>query len=130
MCRVSDLADRYGRPRSRIPIVALATVLALLFGSWVVWAAWTRAHPAVAGQVRSFTVRSDREVDVLLRVDRGDPSVRASCTVIAQAVNFERVGQLTVDVPPGTSRLTDFPLTVRTLRRATSASLDHCIAAR
>lgn len=127
MGAVSDLTSRYGAPRShrRATIVAIV-VLAAVFLTWVGWVAWTRSHPAVVGQIQSFDVTSDREVSVTFRIDRRDPAQPVTCRVFAQAVTYDRVAELDVDVPAGTGRLTDTTVTLRTLKRATSASIEHC----
>ena len=121
------IAARYPRPR-RWPLVALGVVLAVLLGSWTLWTATWHANPPVSAQVLSFTVVSDSEVSVVLHVGRSDPSVTGVCTVITQSENYQQVGELHAQIAPGTTRLTDVTVTVRTIARATSASLQSCHA--
>lgn len=106
----------------------LGVAFALLLGSWTLWTALWHANPPVSAQVLSFEVVSDSEVRVVLHVDRPDPSVAGVCTVITQATNYQQVGELDVRIAPGTARLTDVTVTVRTISRATSASLQGCHA--
>jgi hypothetical protein len=73
-------------------------------------------------------VVSDSQVQVVLHVDRPDPSVVGICTVITQSENYQQVGELDAEIPAGTARLTDVTVTVRTISRATSASLQGCRA--
>ncbi len=121
------IAARYPRPR-RWPAVALGVVFALLLGWWTVWTAVWHSNPPVSAQVLSFDVVSDSQVDVVLHVDRPDPSVAGVCTVITQSENYQQVGELNAQIPPGTVRLTDVRISVRTISRATSASLQGCHA--
>ena len=121
------IAARYPRPR-RWPLVSLGIVLALALGWWTLWTAIWHANPAVSAQVLSFSVVSDSEVTVVLHVDRPDPSVAGVCTVISQSENYQQVGELDAAIPPGTERLTDVTVTIRTIARATSASLQSCHA--
>ncbi|HLT59542.1 MAG TPA: DUF4307 domain-containing protein [Microlunatus sp.] len=121
------IRNRY--PRSRVPrpvVVALVGLLALVGLGWLVWAATVHSQPPVSGRLAAYRVVSDAETEVTLTVDRPDPSVPARCLVIAQAVDFERIGEVEVDVPPSSHRLVDLTLTIKTLRRATSASVDSC----
>jgi hypothetical protein len=121
------IAARYPRPR-RWPAVALGVVFALLLGSWTLWTAVWHSNPPVSAQVLSFAVVSDSQVQVVLHVDRPDPSVVGICTVITQSENYQQVGELDAEIPAGTARLTDVTVTVRTISRATSASLQGCRA--
>ena len=82
--------------------------------------------PPVSAQVLAFEIVSDAEVRVTLHVDRPDPSVRGVCTVITQSPNFQQVGEVDATFEPGTQRLEDFTIVVRTIARATSASLQGC----
>ena len=120
---------RQSQPWTRNDQARLALAVAAVGLGWLLWMALFHANPPVAGQVQSFRVTGDADVVVVLRVDRPDPAVRARCTVIAQSEDHRRVGELVVEVPPGSSRIVDLTLTVRTLARATSASLDGCAPA-
>ncbi len=121
------IAARYPRPR-RWPLITLGVVFAVLLGSWTLWTAVWHANPAVSAQVLSFDVVSDSAVQVLLHVDRPNPAIAGVCTVITQAENYQQVGELDVQIEPGTERLTDLKVTIRTISRATSASLKGCHA--
>ncbi len=107
----------------------LGALAVVLIGGWTLWAGLSQARPQIAGQVQSFEVTSDTDVRVVLRVDRADPSIPGVCTVITQAVNYQQVGEVEVQVPPGDTRLLDVPINVRTIARATSASLKGCRSA-
>ncbi len=118
---------RYPPPRVRRSVaVTIVAAVGVVFVVWVVWAGLVMANPAVTGQVPTWRIDSDTEVAFTLTVDRPDPSVPVHCRVIAQAVNFERVGSLDVAVPAHPSRLVDVTETMRTFRRATSVSVDTC----
>ena len=65
-------------------------------------------------------------VTVDLTVQRSDPSVVATCRVIAQATDFQPVAEQQVPVPVSSAELVDVTLELTTLRRATSASVSGC----
>ncbi len=124
---IARIAARY--PKRRRWFGWVVGFVAVVLGTiWIIWSGTFHANPAVAGQVKAFEVLSDTEVRVVLTVDRPDPSVRGSCHVIAQAVNYQQVAELDVDVPPSTQRLVDIDVVLRTINRATSASLQSCKA--
>ncbi len=121
------IRNRY--PRSRVPrpvVVALVGLFALAGLSWLIWTAAVHSQPAVSGQLGGFRVVSDAATEVTLTVERPDPSVPARCLVIAQSIDFERVGEIEVEVQPSRHELVDVPVTIKTLRRAISASVDSC----
>lgn len=120
------LAARYPRPLLKRPVGVLALLLVVLLGgSWVGWAGWNHAHPAVVGRVDRYDLADDH-VTVHLTVQRRDSSVAAVCHVIAQAQNFERVGELDLPVGPGGPEITVLSVDVRTFRAPVAASIEHC----
>lgn len=129
---MTDAAERlrHRYPSSRMPrpvLVSIIGVLTLVALGWLVWAATVYSTPAVAGQVASFTVKSDTLMKVTLTVDRRDPSVPVVCVVRAQAVDFEPVAEKRIEVGPRPERLVDVTFDLTTLRRGTSASLKNCV---
>lgn len=107
-----------------VSVVAMLILVAAL--GIVVVAGIQRADPPVEGMVRQFDVTSPQEMAVTIVVQRSDPSTAATCFLFAQAVSFERVGEIEVDVPPGTEVLTRVELTMKTLKEATSVSVERC----
>ncbi len=125
-----DRARITARYPARRPVDVLVTVLALaaLIAAItiVVFAALERANPPVDAMVRQFDVTSPQEIAVTIVVQRSDPAQPAICSLFAQAVNYEYVGELDVVIPPGTEKLTKVDLTVKTLKKATSVSVERC----
>ncbi|HYP45205.1 MAG TPA: DUF4307 domain-containing protein [Propionibacteriaceae bacterium] len=128
----SDAAERlrlrYPSPRLPRPVVIMATgLLGVVFLGWLLWSANAHSQPPVSGQVLAYRVLSDQEVAVTVTVQRADPSRAAVCLVIAQAEDFQIVGALDrLAVPPRTEPVVDLRVTIKTLRRATSASVKSC----
>lgn len=125
-----EAIDRIKRryPTPRVPhglIVAVIVLLGLVAIGWSVWTGLSQANPPITGQVTSFNTEDDR-VEVNLVVQRPDPSKPGRCFLVAQATNYEQVGELWVDVPAATTDRQDIPVTIRTFRRATTAKVDHC----
>lgn len=104
-----------------------AAVLAVAFIAWVIWTATAHSNPPVTGQVPAYQVLNDREVAVTVTVQRPDPSLAAVCNVVAQAADFQVVGALTrLEIPPRDEQVVNVTTTIKTLRRATSASVRGC----
>lgn len=121
------LARRYPPPlvprRAKVVLVVAATLVAL---SWLLWTALLHATPAVSGAVAGFRVVSDTSMEVRMTVQRDDPSQPATCRLLAQSTDFQPVAERTVKVEPSTYEVVDVPVTLTTLRRATSVSVRSC----
>lgn len=122
------LACRYPPPPRRRWWVPLAIVLSVAGLAWLVWAGGHGATGVVTARVDAFTVRSDTQIDVTVTIDRPDPTKGAECLLFAQAVSYDRVGELKVGVPPGGSTLTQLTIELKTFQRATTADIESCHA--
>ncbi|MFV0428961.1 MAG: DUF4307 domain-containing protein [Arachnia sp.] len=107
-------------------VAILAGVVLLAAVAIVVWAGIVNSNPPVAAMVRSFDVTSPEATSAEIVIQRSDPSQAAECFVYAQAVSFERVGEMTLEVPPGEKELTVVTIEVKTVKEATSLSVTDC----
>jgi len=121
------LARRYPPPlvrrRTKVLLVVVATAVAL---AWLVWAALLHATPAVSGDVAGFRVVSDTSIEVTMTVQRDDPSQPATCRLLAQSTDFQPVAESSVPVAASAFKVVDVPVTLTTLRRATSVTVRSC----
>jgi hypothetical protein len=126
---VERLHRRYPRPRMPQPLlVAMIGVGVAVALGWLIWAALFHSRPVVAAQVSAFTVVSDTAIDVTLTVDRRDPAQPVTCRVLAQATDFSPVGEQQVAVAGTAARVVNTKLTLVTLRRAATATVEGCTA--
>lgn len=121
------IARRY--PAARTPKrlwipAALGIGVPLL--AWTIWAGVEGATPDVAAQVHSFKVVSDTRIDVNVTVQREDPNSTVSCTVAAQAVTYDTVGELPFTWTPTGQTLQTQWVSVKTFKEATSAQVKDC----
>ena len=123
------LARRYPtRQRRWADWRLLAAAFALLCLAWVGWVAIAGAVPPVVARVDAFEVLSDTEVKVTTTVEREETSRAAECLLFVQAVSYERVGELLLEVPAGGEHATTQETIVRTFKRGTSAATESCRA--
>ena len=128
---MTDAAERLRRryPKPRMPrplLVGLIGVGVVLALTWLVWTALLHSRPVVAAQVVTFRIDSDTSVSVTISVERRDPSLPVTCRVLAQAVDFQPVGEQQVPVAASSDRLVDVSLVLTTLRRATAVVVKGC----
>jgi hypothetical protein len=126
-----EVAERLRRryPRSRVPRPVAITLLAVLFALalwWLVATALHHARPVAAAKVSAYTVQSNTRMAVTMTVDRHDPSVAVTCRLVAQAQDYQIVGERAVQVPSSTVRLVNVNVDLVTLRRATTATVKGC----
>ena len=129
---MTDAAERLRRryPKPRVPrplmvgLIGVGVVLAL---TWLVWTALLHSRPTVAAHVQTFDITSDSSVSVTLAVERRDPAVPVTCRVLAQAVDFQPVGEQEVPVAASSNRVVDVNLVLTTLRRATAVVVKGCV---
>ena len=104
-------------------LIGVGIVIAL---TWLVWTALLHSRPAVAAHIQAFTIASNTSVSVTLTVERRDPSVPATCRVLAQAVDFQPVGEQQVEIAASRDRVVDVNFVLTTLRRATTVVTKGC----
>jgi Domain of unknown function (DUF4307) len=129
---VADAAERLRRryPKPWMPrplLVGLIGVGVALGLTWLVWTALLHSRPMVAAQVVTFRIDSDTSVSATITVERRDPSVPVTCRVLAQAADFQPVGEEQVSIAASSDRLVDVNLMLTTLRRATAVVVKGCI---
>ena len=90
-----------------VGLIGVGVVLAL---TWLVWTALLHSRPAVAAQVLTFRIDSDTSVSATISVERRDPSVPVTCRVLAQAADFQPVGEEQVSIAASSDHLVDVSL--------------------
>ena len=121
------LRRRYPKPRMPRPLlVGLIGVGVVLALTWLVWIALLHSRPAVAAQVVTFRIDSDTSVSATISVERRDPSLPATCRVLAQAADYQPVGEQQVPVAASANRVVEADLMFATLRRAAVVVVKGC----
>ncbi|MGA4508089.1 DUF4307 domain-containing protein [Propionibacteriaceae bacterium G1746] len=120
------VAARYPKKRSTLPLTVIGVVLAVSLTVWAYWTGSYRDNSEVSGQLFGYSVISDTQIDVVLRVHRDDPTKAATCDVKAQAPSGETVGELAVPIAPGGPNDSEVKASLKTYLRAHTAILGEC----
>jgi Domain of unknown function (DUF4307) len=124
---VERLRRRYPKPRlSRPLLVGLISVGVVLALTWLVWTALLHSRPVVAAEVVTFRIDSDASVSATISVERRDPSRPVTCRVLAQAADFQPVGEQLVAVAASSDHVVNANVNLTTLRRATAVVVRGC----
>ena len=119
-----DLSDRYGsRPPARWK--ALAIVLLLVGGTWLIWAGLHHARPAVTSTLISFSIPSDRAVSLRYSIERRAAGATVVCTLVAHDFEKNVVGEIQESIPGGTSHVERTTL-IPTRSAAVNAAISRC----
>ena len=128
---MADAAERLRRryPKPRMPrplLVGLITVGVVLALTWLVWTALLHSRPVVEAEVVTLRIDSDTSVSATISVERRDPAMRVTCRVLAQAADYQPVGEQQVPIAASTDRVVEANLRFTTLRRATTVVVKGC----
>lgn len=118
-----DLSDRYGRRALRWKPVAFA--LLIIGGAWLVWAGVYHSRPDVRNSLISFSIPSDRAVNVRYTIDRRNPHEAAICTLVARDLDKNVVGEIEDEIPAGAAHV-EMTTLIPTRTQAVSAGISRC----
>ncbi len=122
MSTPTDLDARYGKPAPwrRKALIATASVIAVAFVGFVLWAATYHSNPDINSDTIRYDVQDEHSVLVRVKVQMNDPK-DPECLVRATSVDKSIVGELTFTPLEGEQEVV-----VRTDRRATTGEVVGC----
>jgi hypothetical protein len=118
-----DLSDRYGQRPMRWK--ALAVVLLLVGGGWLIWSGLYHSRPAITPTLISFSITSDRGISLRYSINRREPKAAAICTLVAHDFDKNVVGQIDDSIPAGAAHVEKVTL-IPTRSAAVNASISRC----
>lgn len=118
-----DLSDRYGQRPMRWK--GLALVLLIIGGGWLIWAGLHHSRPAITPTLISFSIPSDRTVNLRYSIDRRDPNSVIICTLVAHDFDKNVVGQVDDSIPAGAAHVEKTTL-IPTRSAAVNGSISRC----
>jgi hypothetical protein len=126
----AHLDARYGRTpttrkRRRIIAIVVAAAFVVVFGAWVVFAAFDGDGAKLETRDLGYTVGSDRRIDVqyTVSVEAGTP---VTCAVQAQSDKFAIVGWKVVQLPPAAQFTSSYTTSLATSERAVTGLIYQC----
>lgn len=123
------MTERYGAPSPlrRRAIVAVSTLVAVVFLAWLGWTALAHGDPDVSSDMVTWSIDGEHAASARVSVRLGDDDVTASCLLRAVAEDHTIVGELRFEVDAATLAEGDtLTREVRTERRATTVQLMGC----
>ena len=119
-----DYNDRYGirPPRAWLPY---AVVLLLSGVIWTIWAGVHQAVPAVSSKLLAFDNTDRRNIEIRYILNRQDPSMPATCILIARDFDKVIVGQIIDRIPPSEGGV-ERAVTIPSRADAVNASISTC----
>ena len=118
-----DLSDRYGQRPMRWKGLALALLIA--GGGWLIWAGLHYSRPAITPTLVSFSIASDRAVNLRYSIDRRDANSVIICTLVAHDFAKNVVGQIDDSFPAGAAHVEKTTL-IPTRSAAVNGSISRC----
>ena len=97
------LVDRYGiqeKKRWTIP----ATIVTLIFIPWLMWSAWHHSNPEIRTTLVSFQNEKQDSIDITFLIERRNPSLALTCTLVARDIDKNVVGEIEDQIPPAQIR--------------------------
>jgi hypothetical protein len=120
------LRERYGIRHSRFGRwIGPAITVALIGGGWLLWSAHHYATPDVRSTLVSFQAVDNTHISVRYSLNFKKPKASHECVLVAHDYQTNVVGQLTDQIPSGTSAVTR-TVVIPTRLKAVSVSIEHC----
>lgn len=124
------MAERYGRPRRRLPrgvLIALVAVIALALGIGTALLARDYAD-RTRGEMLSYRVLDDRNVEIVWAVHRRDPAQRTECALRARNRDGAEIARTPLLLPPGGPSRVTGTTTIPSPERAVTGEIKDCRA--
>jgi hypothetical protein len=122
------LADRYGiqeKKRWTIP----ATIVTLIFIPLLMWSAWHHSNPEIRTTLVSFQNQKQDSIDITFLIERRNPSLALTCTLVARDIDKNVVGEIEDQIPPAQTRQITRTTSIPTRIAPVNAAVLVCRAA-
>ena len=126
---MTDLQERYRKPRPVARLVAVVLIVALVVSGvgFLAWAVFFQSTPKVTSQLVTWEISDAHLAVASITVSRESQFTQASCRLRAVAEDHTVVGEVTVPVTDGPADQS-LQVEIRTERRATTVQSLGCSA--
>lgn len=122
------LAERYGareKKRWKIP----AAIATLIFIPWLFWSAWHHSNPEIRSTLVSFQNEKADSIEITYIIERRNPSLPLTCTLVARDIDKNVVGEIEDDIPADSQGRITRTTTIPTRITPVNAAVLECRAA-
>lgn len=126
--RVDELAERYGRKRSRSidrRIAWIAVIIALAVGAWVLFFGNWKEGTELEFRDLNYSVIDNRSVQIDFEIS-APPGSQVVCALEALSTSFSQLGWKIIEVPVSDKRTQRLSETLVTTARATTGHAQLC----
>lgn len=126
----SALDRRYGRTRSyrlrrRWIAVIVGGAFVVIFGAWVIFAAFDGTSASVDSNDAGYVIHDDHSATVTSEVSV-DPGTKVDCAVEVLNSGFDVVGWKVVHLPASTASTNTYTTQIKTTNRGVTGLIDKC----
>ncbi len=121
------LRERYGKRNNNL-WKYLALALLAIGLPWLMWSAWYHSNPEARVTLVSFKAIDERQIEITFELDRRNPGLTHSCTLVARDFDKNIVGEIELDVAPSPSNPIKMTATIPTRLEAVNAAVLSCRA--
>jgi hypothetical protein len=119
------LRTRYGKSKNGL-WKYLAFLLLALGLPWLMWSAWYHSNPPARVMLVSFKPIDERSIEITFELDRRDPKLAHSCTLVARDFEKNIVGEIDLDVAPSNANPVKIRTSIPTRLAAVNAGVLEC----
>lgn len=122
------LADRYGiKPRKVWKIAAF--LFAVIGLPWLFWSAWHFSNPEIRVTLISFQNETNDSIEITYLVQRREPSIPLTCTLLARDFDKNVVGEIEDRIAASSSSSVTITTTIPARITPVNAAVLECRAA-
>jgi hypothetical protein len=119
------LEARYGKSEG-VLWKYLAIAILVIGLPWLMWSAWYHSNPPARITLVSFKPIDERAIEITFELDRSDPKIAQSCTLVARDFDKNIVGEIDLEVASSGANPVKITAVVPTRLAAVNADVLEC----
>jgi hypothetical protein len=122
------MEERYGK-RQKNSWVIPAALTFMIFIPWLMWSAWHHSNPEIRYTLVSFQNEKSESIEITYLIERRDPAIPLTCTLVARDIDKNVVGEIEDLVPASPTKQFTKTTTIPTRITPVNAAILDCRAA-
>ncbi|MFM8961527.1 MAG: DUF4307 domain-containing protein [Actinomycetota bacterium] len=119
------LEARYGKSEPGL-WKCLAIAILVIGLPWLMWSAWYHSNPPARVTLVSFKPIDERAIEITFELDRSDPKIAQSCTLVARDFDKNIVGEIDLEVASSGANPVKITAVIPTRLAAVNAGVLEC----